>query len=104
MSEKAKVPYRGRQGSVEVCVAWAVIAPFLVFFVWLPRMLLCQFVDTHDARGRGEEQPTVLDVRAWAVANHVLNVVVEAVDTWVNTGDKSGFSGSQKLLNNSAIF
>lgn len=57
------------------------------FFVWLPRMLLRQFVDTHNARGRGEEQPTVLDVRAWAVANHVLNVVVEAVDTWVNTAD-----------------
>lgn len=50
-------------------------------------MLLSQFVDTHDARGRGEEQPTVLDVRAWAVANHVLNVVVEAVGTWVNTED-----------------
>lgn len=50
-------------------------------------MLLGQFVDTHDARGRGEEQPTVLEVRAWAVANHVLNVVVEAVGTWVNTED-----------------
>lgn len=54
-------------------------------------MLLCQFVDTHDARGRGEEQPTILDVRAWAVANHVLNVVVEAVNTWVNTEDWSAF-------------
>lgn len=56
--------------------------------------LLSWFVDTHNARGRGEEQPTVLDVRAWAVANHVLNVVVEAIHTWVNTEDIAVLSGS----------
>lgn len=76
------------KGTTRVTWVLCALGPWLdpsSFFVWLPQMLLRQFVDTHNARGRGEEQPTVLDVRAWAVANHVFNVVIEAVDTWVNT-------------------
>lgn len=37
--------------------------------------------DPHNARGWGEEQPAVLDVRSRTVANHVLNVVIETVRT-----------------------
>lgn len=37
--------------------------------------------DSYDARGWGEEQPAVLDVRSWAVANHVLDVIIKAIST-----------------------
>jgi len=35
----------------------------------------------HDAGGRCEEHPAVLDVGTWPVANHVLDVVIETVRT-----------------------
>ena len=49
-----------------------------VFVIFGKRLL---FVDTHDARGRGEEHPTKLDVRSWPVPNHVLDVVIETICT-----------------------
>lgn len=36
---------------------------------------------THKASGGGEEQPAVLDERAGAIADHVLDVVIETVGT-----------------------
>lgn len=38
--------------------------------------------ETHKACCRGEEKPAVFDDRAGAIANHVLDVVIETVSTW----------------------
>lgn len=38
-------------------------------------------VETHKACGRGEVKPAVFDDRARAIANHVLDVVIETVST-----------------------
>lgn len=88
MREKAKVPWRDKQTSVtvgEVRISFERRSPLASCRFWKASMLLNQFVDAHNARGWGEEQPTVLDVRSWAVANHVLDVVIKAVCTWNNT-------------------
>lgn len=49
------------------------------------RLFLESDDDTHNTCSRGEEQPTVLNVRSWSVADHVLDVIVKAVRTWKNT-------------------
>ena len=43
---------------------------------------VCWFVYAHDAGGRGEELPAVLDVGARPVADHVLDVVIETVGSY----------------------
>lgn len=62
---------------------------FLFFFSLIEHLLsffkFIYFTETHNARGRGEEQPTALDIRSWPITNHILNVIIKAISTWKNT-------------------
>lgn len=39
---------------------------------------------SHYAGDWGEKHPAVLNYGAWAVANHILYIIIEAICTWEN--------------------